>query len=364
MIVQSERLSLQKRRKEMKNGTSGRKGGSNPAAGSRYLWTQTAGALSLVMIALLGTGCSSATEMIKQSLSEETFANLPASELSTYVIDLSGSTYPLDQIEALGSGIQEFLTGKTIGDPFAEKPEAPKGLSIQFITENSANAPRIILASAETGPALYTWMKNNAPNTDQAKQIWNGFINARSTIWDSKQFDNSSCAEEAITAFGQQGITPELLREPAQIICKDAAKSFAAVKKMNDFVANPNVPMGSDVFGALETAINNLNYASEGIPVRKKIIVLASDLVDTTNQFEFGKKLQTANNPEDACTLGEQDSTKEGDQLALQDFSILLVGLGNSKTPTATIEKVRSYWFCYLESAGAEVNEVSDLSGY
>jgi hypothetical protein len=302
--------------------------------------------------------------MMKQSLSEETFSDLPAAELSTYVIDLSGSTYPLDQIEALGSGLQAFLTGQTLGNPFAEKPEGPKGLSIQFITENSANAPRIILASAETGPALYTWMKNNAPNTDQAKQIWNGFIIARSTVWDSKQFDNSSCTEDAITAFGQQGITAEMLREPAQIICKDAAKSFAAVKKMNDFVANPDVPMGSDVFGALETAINNLNYASEGISVRKKIIVLASDLVDTSNKSEFGKKLKTVDNPKDACTLGQQDAFNKGDQLALQDFSILLVGLGNTKTPTATIEKVRSYWFCYLESAGAEVNEVSDLSGY
>jgi hypothetical protein len=40
------------------------------------------------------------------------------------------------------------------------------------------------------------------------------------------------------------------------------------------------------------------------------------------------------------------------------------VGLGNTKAPAAFIEKTRNYWFCYLESAGAKVNEVTDLAGY
>jgi hypothetical protein len=311
------------------------------------------------------TGCSQITETLKASIAEEELSDLPNSDLTTYVIDLSGSTYPLDQIAALGSGIDEFISGDTYGNPFSSPKKAPKGLSIQFITENSANAPRIVLASVETSNELYEWMIENSPNRDQAKQVWDGFVRARKTVWKESIFQQSNCVERAISALGTQGISKDLLSDPAQIICNDASESYAALNEMKDFVSNPNVPMGSDVFGALNAAVSNLNFASENINVTKKIIVIASDLIDTSPDKDFSNKLVNLENPKQACELGQNDQNADPEETgSLKDFSIVLVGLGNTKTPAAFIEKTRNYWFCYLESAGAKVNEVTDLAGY
>jgi hypothetical protein len=134
---------------------------------------------------------------------------------------------------------------------------------------------------------------------------------------------------------------------------------------MKDFVENPDVPMGSDVFGALNAAVSNLNFASENINVTKKIIVIASDLIDTNPDKDFTNKIMSIDDPKQACELGQNDQSSDPEKTgSLKDFSIVLVGLGNTKAPAAFIEKTRNYWFCYLESAGAKVNEVTDLAGY
>lgn len=344
---------------------SSQEGGARKVHGSKRIWTQTL-LIALVIMSQVGlTACAQISETFKASIAEEEFAELPNSDLTTYVIDLSGSTFPLDQIEALGSGIDEFISGETFGNPFSSPRKSPRGLSIQFITENSANAPRIVLASVETSNSLYEWMINNSPNLDQAKQVWDGFVRARKNVWDKDLFQQNDCAEKAVETFGTQGISRDLLIEPAQIICDDAEQSFSAINNMKNFVENPDVPMGSDVFGALNAAVSNLNFASENINVTKKIIVIASDLIDTNPKNDFVNRLEAIETTKDACQLGKEDQSANPEETgSLQDFSIVLVGLGNTKAPAAFVEKTRNYWFCYLESAGAKVNEVTDLAGY
>ena len=351
--------------KEMQKQGNRNRGGVERAFGPSKFWVQSSIALFLVVSQMAVTGCAQIAETVKASVAEEELSDLPNSDLTTYVIDLSGSTYPLDQIAALGSGIDDFISGETYGNPFSSPKKAPKGLSIQFITENSANAPRIVLASVETSNDLYEWMINNSPNLDQAKQVWDGFVRARKTVWNENIFQQSNCTERAVTALGTQGISADLLAEPARIICDDANASFEALNEMKDFVENPDVPMGSDVFGALNAAVSNLNFASENINVTKKIIVIASDLIDTNPDKDFTNKLMSIDDPKQACELGQNDQSADPEKTgSLRDFSIVLVGLGNTKAPAAFIEKTRNYWFCYLESAGAKVNEVTDLAGY
>lgn len=351
--------------KEMQKQGNRNRGGVERAFGPSKFWVQSSIALFLAVSQIAVTGCSQITETLKASIAEEELSDLPNSDLTTYVIDLSGSTYPLDQIAALGSGIDDFISGETYGNPFSSPKKAPKGLSIQFITENSANAPRIVLASVETSNELYEWMIENSPNRDQAKQVWDGFVRARKTVWKESIFQQSNCVERAISALGTQGISQDLLSEPAQIICDDASESFAALSEMQNFVSDPDVPMGSDVFGALNAAVSNLNFASENISVTKKIIVIASDLIDTSPDKDFSNKLKNLEGPKQACELGQNDQSNDPAETgSLRDFSIVLVGLGNTKAPAAFIEKTRNYWFCYLESAGAKVNEVTDLAAY
>jgi hypothetical protein len=67
----------------------------------------------------------------------------------------------------------------------------------------------------------------------------------------------------------------------------------------------------------------------------------------------------------DACGLGKEYSLQDyGDQLMLSNFKIILVGLGNTSMYKGIVEKNREFWNCYFESAGAEVNEATDLAGY
>ena len=136
------------------------------------------GAISLV-ISLSACG---PVDAVKSTLQEDSFPPLPNPEVATYLVDLSGSTFPTAQLEALGSGVAEFLSGEALGLPFAETPVAPRGLSVQFVTKNSAQAPRILLVSTKTSRDLYDFVKSNASNKEVANRLWNGFITARSNI--------------------------------------------------------------------------------------------------------------------------------------------------------------------------------------
>jgi hypothetical protein len=56
---------------------------------------------------------------VKSILADEAFPTLPPAEVATYVLDLSGSTNAIAQLNALNSGIDEFVSGKSLGNPFS-----------------------------------------------------------------------------------------------------------------------------------------------------------------------------------------------------------------------------------------------------
>jgi hypothetical protein len=314
---------------------------------------------------LLSSGCSTVTETVKGVFVDERFPQLPTPEIATYVVDLSGSTYPVKQLSALGSGIEEFVSGKSLGDPFASPKVSPKSLSIQFITANSANAPRVTLVSAKTGLDLYKWVEARTPNLDQAKPLWRGFVEARSQLSQSGNLDVSICAQQAIKLFGQQGLSESVLAEPARIICSDIQRTRTSLDQLQDFVTDPNVPLGSDVFGALDLAVSNLQRAEMQFPFASKTLVFASDMIDSTPRRNFNGQLRRIDSQNKACELAKEDLVKSyGNAFPLQDITVVLVGQGNSKANIALIEKVRKYWSCYFTSAGADLIETSDLNNY
>ena len=132
---------------------------------------------------VMSLSACSPVSSLKSAYEGEPFPQMPAPEVATYVLDLSGSTYPTAQLEALGSGISDFIEGRSLGNPFAKTVEAPRGLSIQFITTNAAQAPRIVLVSTQTSQDLYRFVSENVPNMEGSRQLWNGLINARTQIW-------------------------------------------------------------------------------------------------------------------------------------------------------------------------------------
>jgi hypothetical protein len=300
---------------------------------------------------------------LKSAYVGEPFPQLPAPEVATYVLDLSGSTYPTAQLDALGSGISEFIAGRSLGNPFAQTPVAPRGLSIQFVTKNSAQAPRILLVSTKTSQSLYEFIKEKTPNLEGALQLWDGLISARTEIWQDSALEanQAECVARVVEMLGRQQLLPDALKIPASIICQDAKQTAASYKRLQDFVSSPGIEMGSDVKGAIETSLRNLATAKAENPSARITLVIASDLVDEVS-LTLPSRLNGVDS-KSACVMAVQDAGN-----ASYDYtsvSVVLVGVRNSKVNTRTLDQVQAYWTCYLNQIGiTNITEQSDLSGF
>ena len=312
---------------------------------------------------VMSLSACSPIDALKSTYEGQPFPQMPAPEVATYILDLSGSTFPTAQLEALGSGISDFIAGESLGNPFAQTPVAPRGLSIQFVTQNSAQAPRILLVSTKTSQSLYNYIKEKTPNLEGALQLWDGLINARTQIWQDAALEanQADCVNKVVEMLGRQQLLPEALKFPAGIICQDAKQTATAFKRLESFVTNPNIEMGSDVKGAIETSLKNLATAQTENPSARLTLVIASDLVDEVS-LSLPRRLEGSDS-KGVCDMAVQDAGN-----ALNDYSnvnVVIVGARNSKVNTKTLDQVQAYWTCYFNQIGiTNVSEQTDLSGF
>ena len=312
---------------------------------------------------VMSLSACSPVSSLKSAYEGQPFPQMPAPEVATYVLDLSGSTYPTAQLEALGSGIQDFIAGQSLGNPFAQSPVAPRGLSIQFVTKNSAQAPRILLVSTKTSQSLYDFLKENTPNLEGALQLWNGFINARTQVWQDEALEanQAACVEAVVAKLGRQQLLPDALKIPAGIICQDAKQTATSFKRLQDFVANPGIEMGSDVKGAVEASLRNLATAKAENPSAHLTLVIASDMVDEVS-LSLPRRLNGSDS-KGVCNLAAQDAGNAANEYS--SVNVVIVGARNSKINTNTLDQVQAYWTCYLNQIGiTNITEQSDLSGF
>ena len=312
---------------------------------------------------VMSLSACSPVSSLKSAYEGQPFPQMPAPEVATYVLDLSGSTYPTAQLEALGSGIQDFIAGQSLGNPFAQSPVAPRGLSIQFVTKNSAQAPRILLVSTKTSQSLYDFLKENTPNLEGALQLWNGFINARTQVWQDEALEanQAACVEAVVAKLGRQQLLPDALKIPAGIICQDAKQTATSFKRLQDFVAEPGIEMGSDVKGAVEASLRNLATAKAENPSAHLTLVIASDMVDEVS-LSLPRRLNGSDS-KGVCNLAAQDAGNAANEYS--SVNVVIVGARNSKINTNTLDQVQAYWTCYLNQIGiTNITEQSDLSGF
>ena len=317
------------------------------------------GGVALVMSL---TACGQ-IDAIQSSLQEEVLPAMPAPEVATYVLDLSGSTNPTAQLQALGSGIEDFIAGRSLGNPLAKSPEAPRGLSIQFITANAAQAPRIQLVSVEASQELYKYVVNRNLNLEGSTLLWKGFINAREQIWQSPVLagNSAACVDQVVEYFGKQQLGIDELQEPARLICQDAKKTANAIKRLDSFVSNPKLKMGSDVEGALTIGLKNLINGKNQFPSARLTLVIASDLIDEVG-LDLPRKL-AGSDIDQACEFGTSDASRIKSDYS--DVTVVLVGARNSLASTQLLDRVGSYWSCYFNQIGiTNIEEKSDLSGF
>lgn len=316
-----------------------------------------------LVLLVLAFAVASPLGAAKSALEGPSIPQMPAPEVATYVLDLSGSTNPTAQLDALGSGITDFMAGQALGNPFAKSPVAPRGLSIQFITKNSAQAPRILLVSAGAGNGLYTFIKNKGLNLEGAKQLWDGLINARNQIWQNTALTSSqaSCTDQVIRMLGQQQLLPADLNTPAGIICQDAKQTNLALHKMKAFISHPDLSLGSDVQGAVMLGLQNLEAAKNEFPSAHLTLVVASDMVDEVT-LSLPHRLARSDS-KNSCSLATKDAKSQNTKYPGVD--VVLVGDRNSNYGIPLLQNVDTYWSCYFtQIATNNIKQQSDLSGF
>lgn len=312
---------------------------------------------------VMSLSACSPVSSLKSAYEGQPFPQMPAPEVATYVLDLSGSTFPTAQLEALGSGISDFMEGQSLGNPFTQTPIAPRGLSIQFITKNSAQAPRILLVSTKTSQSLYEYIKEKTPNLEGALQLWEGLVNARTQIWQDSALEanQADCVNKVVEMLGRQQLLPDALKYPAGIICQDAKQTATSLKRLQDFVGNPGIEMGSDVKGAVEASLKNLAIAKAENPSARITLVIASDMVDVVS-LSLPRRLSGLDSSE-VCNMAIQDAGNASNDYSY--VSVVIVGARNSRVNVQTLDQVQAYWTCFLNQIGiTNVVEQSDLSGF
>jgi hypothetical protein len=236
-------------------------------------------------------------------------------------------------------------------------------LSIQFVTKNSAQAPRILLVSTKTSQSLYEFIKEKTPNLEGALQLWDGLISARTEIWQDSALEanQAECVSRVVKMLGRQQLLPDALKIPASIICQDAKQTAASFKRLQDFVSNPGIEMGSDVKGAIETSLKNLATAKAENPSARITLVIASDLVDEVS-LTLPRRLNGIDSKA-VCEMAVQDAGNAANDYT--SVNVVIVGARNSKVNTRTLDQVQAYWTCYLNQIGiTNITEQSDLSGF
>jgi hypothetical protein len=97
----------------------------------------------------------------------------------------------------------------------------------------------------------------------------------------------------------------------------------------------------------------------------QKTLVIASDLIDQSPERSFVSRIKASSSNKDICEMAKQDLAEDyGKGLPFQDLYVVIVGQANSKADTELLNKVRKYWTCYFQSAGAEVIQTTDLNNY
>jgi hypothetical protein len=300
---------------------------------------------------------------VQSTFVEGQFPSLPGPEIATYILDLSGSTNPIAQLAALRSGISDFLGGQTLGNPFPANPVAPRGLSIQFVTKNSAQAPRILLVSTSSSQDLYEFVKDKAPNIEGARQLWEGLVRARTDIWQKARSgsDSKDCTTQVIKIMGRQQLLSDELAYPATLICQDVKRTSQALVDMTAFLKHPDIAMGSDVAAAISISMKNLLSTRSEFPSAHLNLIIASDLVDEVS-LDLPKRLPGKSDTS-VCELATKDAGRPTSDYS--EVQIVLIGSRDSTYGFHLMDQVHTYWQCFFHKIGiTHISEQSDLQGF
>ena len=288
--------------------------------------------------------------------------SMPPSQVTRFVLDLSGSNDALDQYSRLKPSIYRELKLDSLGNPFSENPSGPVDLSMTFIVGSASQARVESIISSDFGVKLFSDLQEvYGRSGDQIESDWPLVIAADRKALDSGTSSNEKVCSEKISGVMEVNLGDEISREIALRLCARALKTIDIIEKqVPDSIT---LSSGSDVFGAfreIDTWVEKEKITKPGASFK---IVFASDMVHWTNGQRdlFGKTglLTGKIGKDEICSIASEQAKLSA--LNLKGVKIEIIGRGNAKAVTADQgEALAIFWKCFAEDSPFELNTVSD----
>jgi hypothetical protein len=289
---------------------------------------------------------------------------MPASKITRYVLDLSGSNDYMEQYQRLKPAIYADLSAESLGDPYQSLPVGPKELSITFILASASQARVVEIASAEFGLSLYQDLTDVYERSELQKEMdWPLVLAAHRVALQGKHTSVSSCVN-SIWKTLDTNLSEDTSKDIAGKLCLFTLDAVDKIEK--DIPASLAPGGGSDVFGSIREIESWAKKVKESRPNAKINVVFASDMIHNTNgQRDLlgnGGLLTNKIGKEEICQVANSQASLSA--LQVSDISFSVIGRGNSSSVSADeAEALAIFWECFAEYSGFKINFVTDGSG-
>ena len=287
---------------------------------------------------------------------------MPPSQITRFVLDLSGSNDAMDQYSRLKPSIYKELKLDSIGNPFSVNPSGPVDLSMSFIVGSASQARVESIISSDFGFKLFSDLQDvYGRSSDQTASDWPLVIAADRKALDSGNSSNEKACIGNISGVMEVNLGEEISKEIAARLCARALKTINIIE--NQVPNSISLSSGSDVFGAfreIDTWVEKEKAIKPGSSFK---VVFASDMVHWTNGQRdlFGRKglLTGKIGKDEICSIATEQAKLSA--LKLQGVKVEIIGRGNAKAVTADQgEALAIFWKCFAEASPFELNTVSD----
>ena len=308
-------------------------------------------ALSFSPFLVLLQGCSSTPSIA-----------MPHSQLTRFVLDLSGSNDALDQYSRLKPSIYRELKLDSLGNPYSASPSGPVDLSMTFILGSASQARVESIVTTDFGLKLFSDLQEvYGRSGDQSEIDWPLVIAADRKALDSGASSKTESCVRSISKIMEVNLGVEISKDIATRLCVRALKAIDLIENQ---IPNSIIrASGSDIFGAFREIDTWVEKEKVNKPGSIFKVVFASDMVHWTNGQRdlFGDHglLTGKVGKDEICGIATEQARLSA--LNLDGAKVEIIGRGNAKSVTADEgEALAIFWKCFAEASPFELNTVTD----
>lgn len=317
------------------------------------------------------------------SAKESLVSQLPKSERSIFILDISSSTnVKSNWNKSLRPSIIKKLRSQPFGMPMAKGQKAikpPVDISVSSITANSIDAPIFPVVTVEDANKIWGLIDEIGTNPTQKRlelimdDIFggNGAFTNLSEIFISQPMvvpSKSQCVSKAVSIFSRgkfmRDLSAQEKGDSAATLCDLAIGIANRLLAVDAYFEKPDCGAKgacSDVVGALLSMSYAASDLFEKSPKSRLCIAIASDMLNNVPNLKNDSLLNSKRVAETSKSIEEaKEKGSTAAQLVGITFSknqairVFVLGQGSGKKPLA-LEKnamLTAYWQGFFESAG------------